>query len=205
MSTSERTSAGRSGISWPIMIAVIVFFALAGVFAYMLLLPDRVASTVPSALIGRQAPETPLPAIEGLTTRSGAVSPGLDPAMLEGSISIVNVWGSWCAPCRQEHPYLMQLAEDERIQIIGLNYKDKPENAIRFLRQLGNPFDAVGADDTGRAAIEWGVYGVPETFIVAPDRTIAYKHVGPISADILERTIVPEIDKLAAAEASPGS
>lgn len=188
----------RSGISWPIMIAVIVFFALAGVFAYMLVLPDRVASTVPSALIGRDAPQTPLPAVEGMTTEAGDPMPGFDPAMLEGNISLVNIWGSWCAPCREEHPWLMELANDPRIRLIGFNYKDKPENAIRFLRQLGNPYDAVGADGNGRTAIEWGVYGVPETFIVGPDGVIAYKHVGPINQDIMTRKIVPEIDRLTA-------
>jgi len=190
----------RSGISWPIMIAVIVFFALSGVFAYMLVLPDRVASTVPSALIGRDAPQTPLPAVAGMMTEAGDPMPGFDPAVLDGKISLVNIWGSWCAPCREEHPWLMELAGDDRIQIVGFNYKDKPENAIRFLRQLGNPYDAVGADGNGRTAIEWGVYGVPETFIVGPDGTIAYKHVGPISEDIMIRKIVPEIDRLAATQ-----
>ncbi|MCR9121140.1 MAG: DsbE family thiol:disulfide interchange protein [Phyllobacteriaceae bacterium] len=196
--SSTDAQTRRSGISWPIMIAVIVFFALSGVFAYMLVLPDRVASTVPSALIGRAAPQTPLPAVEGMMTEAGYEMPGFDPAMLDGNISLVNIWGSWCAPCREEHPWLMELAEDPRIQIVGFNYKDKPENAIRFLRQLGNPYDAVGADGNGRTAIEWGVYGVPETFIVGPDGTIAYKHVGPISEDIMTRKIVPEIDRLAA-------
>ncbi|MBO6721586.1 MAG: DsbE family thiol:disulfide interchange protein [Roseitalea sp.] len=196
--SSTDAQTRRGGISWPIMIAVIVFFALSGVFAYMLVLPDRVASTVPSALIGRAAPQTPLPAVEGMTTEAGDVMPGFDPATLNGNISLVNIWGSWCAPCRDEHPWLMELSNDPRIQIVGFNYKDNPENAIRFLRQLGNPYDAVGADGNGRTAIEWGVYGVPETFIVGPDGVIEYKHVGPISEDIMTRKIVPEIDRLAA-------
>lgn len=196
MSAGETGTRGSNGISWPIMAAAIVVLGLFGVFAYMLLLPDRVASTVPSALIGRAAPHTPLPAIAGMTTQQGDPMPGFDPAMLEGSVSLVNVWGSWCAPCREEHPWLMELASDERIRIIGFNYKDRPGNAIRFLRQLGNPYDAVGADGNGRAAIEWGVYGVPETFIVGPDGVIAYKHVGPIDENIMRRLLMPEIERL---------
>ena len=203
MSTAD-TPVRRSAVSWPIMAAAILVLGLFGVFAYMLLMPDRVASTVPSALIGRAAPQTPLPAIAGMTTQRGDPMPGFEPAMLDGSVSLVNVWGSWCAPCRQEHPWLMELARDERIQIIGFNYKDEPGNAIRFLRQLGNPYDAVGADDSGRATIEWGVYGIPETFIVGPDGVIAYKHVGPIDAEILTRRIMPEIERLAAVT-SPSS
>lgn len=205
MSASDTRPARQRRISWPIMISALVVLALFGVFAYMLVLPDRVASTIPSALIGRQAPQTALPAIDGMTTEQGAPMPGFDPSAFQGNISLVNVWGSWCAPCREEHPYLMELAEDPRIRIVGINYKDEPQNAIRFLRQLGNPFDAVGADRTGRTAIEWGVYGVPETFIVSPDGTIEYKHVGPISADILERKLKPEIDRVAEGGIAPSS
>lgn len=190
----------RPAISWPIMIGVIAFFGLSAIFAYMLVLPDRVASTVPSALIGREAPETPLPLVPNLVTDAGEQIPGFERAMLNDRISVVNIWGSWCAPCRLEHPYLMELAEDPRVQMIGFNYKDRPDNAIRFLRQLGNPYDVVGADDNGRTAIEWGVYGVPETFIVGPDGTIEYKHVGPVNGDILNRLIMPEIDRIAAAQ-----
>ncbi|WP_349363034.1 MAG: DsbE family thiol:disulfide interchange protein [Roseitalea porphyridii] len=205
MSASDTRPARPRRISWPIMISALVVLALFGVFAYMLVLPDRVASTIPSALIGRQAPQTTLPAIDGMTTEQGAPMPGFDPSAFQGNVSLVNVWGSWCAPCREEHPYLMELAEDPRIRIVGINYKDEPQNAIRFLRQLGNPFDAVGADRTGRTAIEWGVYGVPETFIVGPDGTIEYKHVGPISADILERKLKPEIDRVAEGGIAPSS
>lgn len=198
---SAETGTRRSGtVSWPIMIAAIGVIGLLVFLGYMLMLPDRVASTVPSALIGREAPQTVLPPVPGMTTAEGDLMPGLEPAAFIGAISVVSVWGSWCAPCREEHPYLMQLGEDPRIRLVGLNYRDEPQNAIRFLRQLGNPFDAVGADTNRRAAIEWGVYGVPETFIVNPEGIIAYKHVGPIDADILARKIIPEIDKVAAAQ-----
>lgn len=122
--------------------------------------------------------------------------------MFEGQVTLVNVWGSWCVPCRQEHPLLMELAQDDRIRIAGINYKDQPENALRFLGELGNPYDAIGVDQSGRAVIDWGVYGVPETFLVGPDGTILYKHVGPITQSAVLENLLPEIDK---ALAAPGS
>jgi cytochrome c biogenesis protein CcmG/thiol:disulfide interchange protein DsbE len=100
-------------------------------------------------------------------------------------VTIVNVWASWCAPCRQEHPLLMDLAKDPSVRVVGVNYKDNPENARRFLGQLGNPFAVVGVDPSGRAAIDWGVYGVPETFVVGPDGTVRHKHIGPLTPDSL--------------------
>jgi cytochrome c biogenesis protein CcmG/thiol:disulfide interchange protein DsbE len=108
--------------------------------------------------------------------------PGLSTEALKGRVTLVNVWASWCAPCREEHPVLVELAKDTSVALVGINYKDQPDNARRFLGALGNPFAAVGVDANGRAAIDWGVYGVPETFVIAPDGTIAYKHVGPLTA-----------------------
>ncbi len=110
-----------------------------------------------------------------------------------GKLTLVNVWGSWCVPCRQEHPLLMEIAEDERIRVVGLNYKDQPENARRFLGDLGNPFAAVGADRAGRSAIEWGVYGVPETFLVDEAGKIVYKHVGPFTPDSVKNDLMPAV------------
>ena len=108
--------------------------------------------------------------------------PGLSDADLKaGQVTVVNIWASWCAPCRVEHPTLMDLSKDPSIRVVGVNYKDNPENARRFLGQLGNPYAAVGADTAGRAAIDWGVYGVPETFIVGADGTIRHKHIGPLT------------------------
>ena len=170
-----------------LILPLLAFLALSAVF-YMQLVSGRDASYVPSALIGQPAPQIELPALEGTGM------PGIDPEDFLGQVSVVNVWGSWCVPCREEHPFLMQLADDERIRIVGLNYKDRPENARRFLGDLGNPYDAIGVDN-GRGAIEWGVYGVPETFVVGADGTIRYKHVGPFSQTSLLRILLPEIER----------
>jgi cytochrome c biogenesis protein CcmG/thiol:disulfide interchange protein DsbE len=125
----------------------------------------------------------------------GAQVPGLDPAAFKGKVSLVNVWASWCVPCHDEAPLLTELAKDTRLQLIGINYKDTPDNARRFLGRYGNPFGSVGVDANGRAAIEWGVYGVPETFIVGRDGKIAYKLVGPITPDNIDGVLREQIDK----------
>jgi cytochrome c biogenesis protein CcmG/thiol:disulfide interchange protein DsbE len=145
-------------------------------------------------LIGRPAPQTALPPLQGLV-RDGARVPGLDPAVFKGKVSIVNVWASWCVPCHEEAALLTELSEDTRLQLVGINYKDAPEDGRRFLNRHGNPFDIVGADGNGRATIEWGVYGVPETFIVGRDGKIVYKLVGPLTPDNLGGALKSEIDK----------
>src|SRR5215204_4741776 len=164
------------------LLPILVFTALAGLFLIRLYAGDP--SKVPSALIGRPAPAfvlAPLPSL----TRDAAAVPGLSGDDLKGRVTIVNVWASWCAPCRQEHPLLMELAKNPAIRVVGINYKDNPENARRFLGALGNPFAAVGADPNGRAAIDWGVYGVPETFVVGPDGTIRHKQIGPLTPEAM--------------------
>ncbi len=158
---------------------VAIFLGLAALFLFRLNVGGD-PSAIPSVLVGRPVPETALPPLEGLL-RNGAPVPGLTPADLRGRPLLVNVFASWCGPCRIEHPLLMRLAEDPDLAIVGINNKDQPENARRFLGALGNPYEAVGVDANGRASIEWGVYGVPETFVVGPDGTILYKHIGPIS------------------------
>jgi cytochrome c biogenesis protein CcmG/thiol:disulfide interchange protein DsbE len=168
-----------------VFIPLAIFLALAAVFLFRI---GGDHSVVPSALIGKPAPHLSLPALEG-TKR-----PALDPASFKGSVTVVNVWASWCAPCRVEHPLLVRLARDPRIRVAGINYKDQPANALKFLTQLGNPFAAIGVDTAGRAAIEWGVYGVPETFLVGRDGMIRYKQVGPITPENLSR-LLAEIDK----------
>jgi cytochrome c biogenesis protein CcmG/thiol:disulfide interchange protein DsbE len=176
-----------------LMLLPLIFFAgLAMLFWFRL--GDGDPSKIPSALIGRPAPQTTLPPLDGLASDGRAV-PGLDPAMFKGKVSLVNVWASWCVPCHDEAPLLTEIGRDSRVQVIGINYKDTPENARRFLGRYGNPFGMVGVDANGRAAIEWGVYGVPETFIVGRDGKIAYKLVGPITPDNLNSVVRAEIDK----------
>ncbi|WP_441231040.1 DsbE family thiol:disulfide interchange protein [Tardiphaga sp. 215_C5_N2_1] len=176
---------------WMLALPLLIFAALAALFWFRL---GADPAKLPSALIGRAAPQTTLPALEGLTD-SGASVPGLDPAAFKGKVSLVNVWASWCVPCHEEAPLLTELGKDKRLQLVGINYKDAPDNARRFLGRYGNPFGIVGVDGNGRAAIEWGVYGVPETFIVGRDGRIAYKMVGGITQENYERVLKVEIDK----------
>ena len=193
MSAPDEGDATPEPRRWLAILPLLVFMALAGVFLAQLL-SGRDSSVVPSALIGQPAPTTPLPALEGVDL------PAFEPSQLAGKVTLVNVWASWCVPCRQEHPVLMDLAQDGRVEIVGLNYKDKPENARRFLAELGNPYTALGTDETGRAAIEWGVYGIPETFLVGKDGNIAWKHVGPFDPRNVATTLMPEIEKALAAQ-----
>jgi len=179
-----------------VLIPLLVFLALAALFFFRLGSGDP--SKLPSALIGRPVPNTPLPPIAGLL-RDGAPVPGITAADFKGAVTLVNVWASWCVPCHDEAPLLMKMAEDKRFRIVGINYKDQAENARRFIGRYGNPFAAVGADSNGRASIDWGVYGVPETFVIGRDGRIAYKLVGPITPDNLQTTLKPQLEKALAA------
>jgi cytochrome c biogenesis protein CcmG, thiol:disulfide interchange protein DsbE len=174
------------------LLPLAIFLGLAALFWFRLGSGDP--SRIPSALIGRPAPQTALPALAGLDA-DGRPVPGLDPAAFKGKVSVVNVWASWCIPCHDEAPLLVELGHDKRFQIVGINYKDADDNARRFLGRYGNPYDVVGVDGNGRAGIEWGVYGVPETFIVGRDGTIVYKLVGPITAENVNTVLKAEIDK----------
>ncbi len=170
------------------LLPLVIFLLLAGIFL-MQLLSGRDIATVPSALIGEMAPETKLPPLEGVSL------PGLESSAFAGKVTLVNVFASWCAPCREEHPVLMALSQDKRFSIAGLNYKDQPENARRFLGDLGNPYSVIGTDNAGRTAIDWGVYGVPETFVIGKDGKIAFKHTGPITVQSAQKVLLPEIEK----------
>jgi cytochrome c biogenesis protein CcmG/thiol:disulfide interchange protein DsbE len=192
MSGPAASDAPRQGRRWLVALPLIVFIALAGLF--LLRLHGGDPSKIPSALIGRPAPQTALPALEGLVN-NGVAIPGLDPAAFKGKVSLVNVWASWCVPCHDEAPLLTELSKDKRFQIVGINYKDAPDNARRFLGRYGNPFGRVGTDANGRASIEWGVYGVPETFVVGREGTIVYKLVGPITPDNLRSVLLPQMEK----------
>jgi len=175
-----------------VLVPLAVFAALAALFLVRLFSGDP--GRIPSALIGHPAPAVDLPPVAGLE-RDGKAIPGISAAEFRGNVTVVNVWASWCIPCHDEAHFLLELAGDTRIRLVGINYKDQPDNARRFLNRYGNPFAASGADQNGRAAIEWGVYGVPETFLVGRDGRIAYKLVGPLSAQNLEREMKPAIEK----------
>src|SRR6188472_1545460 len=151
MSAATDNSAPAGRRRFIVLLPLIVFLAIAALFLYRLGAGDP--SMLPSALIGRPAPNTPLPPLEGLL-RDGAPLPGIVAADLKGAVSLVNVWASWCVPCRDEAPLLLKLAEDNRIRVIGINYKDEPTNARRFIGRYGNPYAAVGVDGSGRAGIE---------------------------------------------------
>jgi cytochrome c biogenesis protein CcmG/thiol:disulfide interchange protein DsbE len=187
--SAASAARGRSrALIWPLAI----FMVLAALFVFALRAGDP--SKLPSALIGKMAPPTELKPIEGLTDGAGHPVAGFTSLDLaQGEVSVVNFWATWCVPCVEEHPVLVRLKEKTGVRVFGINYKDQPAAARRFLGRYGNPFVAVGADGNGRTAIEWGVYGMPETFIVDGKGRIAFKHVGPITAEALEAKIIPAI------------
>jgi cytochrome c biogenesis protein CcmG/thiol:disulfide interchange protein DsbE len=187
----------RLGPSLAVLVPLALFLLVAGLFLARLD-SAKDPSLLPSVLIGHPAPQTPLPPVAGLV-RDGQPVPGLAPADFTGAVTVLNVWASWCVPCHDEAPLLMRLAQDKRIRVVGINQKDDADNARRFLGRYGNPYAAVGADQNGRASIEWGVYGVPENFIVGRDGKIAFKLVGPLTPDNLEGVFRPEIEKAIAA------
>jgi cytochrome c biogenesis protein CcmG/thiol:disulfide interchange protein DsbE len=170
------------------LLPAVAFLALAAVIAaYMLSNTDP--RIVPSALLDKPVPTFVLPAIDGGER-------GLSTADLTGKVSVVNVFASWCVPCLAEHPQIMTLAGDKDIALVAINYKDKAADADAWLKRLGNPFRAIGADRDGRVSIDWGVYGVPETFFIDRGGTIRYKHVGPITPQDLKDKILPLIASL---------
>jgi cytochrome c biogenesis protein CcmG, thiol:disulfide interchange protein DsbE len=185
---AQRPSAGRRLLT---LIPLLFVLALGALFLARLFAGDP--SQIPSALIGQSAPTIDLPGLDG--------RPGLaDADLRKGHVSIVNIFGSWCLPCHAEHETLMAIAADKDltakgVALYGVAQKDDPENLRRFLGAKGDPYAKVGLDQNGRTSIDWGVYGVPETFIVKGDGTIAYKFIGPIDAQVLATVVRPQIDK----------
>ncbi len=169
----------------PLMLAPpIVFAAIAGLFFAGMMRDDPDA--LPSARIGQVAPAMVLEPL--------GAAPGFDGATLaEPGVKLVNFWASWCAPCRAEHPTLSALA-DEGVTIYGVNYKDDPAKAQAFLAELGNPYAAIGADTSGRAGLDWGIYGVPETFVIDSEGRIVFRFAGPITRTVLEKQVRPAMD-----------
>lgn len=168
------------------LVPIVVFVFIAAVLALGL---GRNPRLVPSPLVDKPVPEFRLPPVQGRTL-------GLSNDDLHGQVSIVNVFASWCVACRAEHPLLMALARNGPVPIHGLNYKDAPKDAAAWLDALGDPYSRTGADLDGRVGIDWGVYGVPETFVIDTQGRIAFKQIGPITSAILEEKILPLVLQL---------
>jgi len=172
------------------LLPLLIFAVIAGYFTIPIL-SKKDPRLLPSALIDKPAPGHELPPLlQG--------KPGLGPEDLKGEVKLVNFFASWCGPCRAEHPILMRLSAEGDVPLVGVNYKDKPEAAVGWLRELGDPFGRIGVDADGRAAIDWGVYGVPETYLVDAQGHIRYRHVGPLTGKALNDTILPMVDQLRA-------
>lgn len=186
------------------LLPVLVFAGIAGFFGLALMTAEP--SRVPSTLIGKTVPHSTFPALADLTD-DGKPVPGFTTADLAtGKPTVVNYWASWCAQCVEEHPLLDKLAATSGAAVFGVNYKDTDVAARRYLGRYGNPYAAVGTDVSGRTAIDWGVYGMPETFVIDGQGRIVYKHIGPISPESIESKILPAIEKAkGAAVASPAA
>lgn len=183
---SQAVTAPR-GRRLALFLVPLLLFVAVGVFLGIGLTRDP--STLPSALVGKPAPEFALPPLEGRDAE------GFSRADLGGEPMLVNVFASWCVPCRIEHPIIARLAETG-VTVHGINYKDRPADATAWLAELGDPFAKVGADREGRVGIEWGVYGVPETYVIDKEGRIAYRHVGPLQARDVEAKILPLLEQL---------
>ncbi len=187
----RKRSSRRPGAAY--FVALVCFVAVGALLAVGL---GHDPHKIPSPLIGKPAPKFRLPPVKGRTL-------GLSSTDLKGEVSLVNVFASWCVACREEHPLLLELARRKIVPIHGLNYKDAPDDAAAWLDTLGDPYTRTGADRDGRAAIDWGVYGVPETFVVDAEGRIAYKHIGPLDQQALDEKILPLVERLRAA--APGA
>jgi cytochrome c biogenesis protein CcmG/thiol:disulfide interchange protein DsbE len=171
--------------------------AFVGLMIAFTLSLDRDPGRLPSTLLGKPVPEFSLPPVQGRAL-------GLASGDLKGDVSLVNVFASWCVACREEHPLLMRMNAQGTVPIHGLNYKDKPDDAARWLDTMGDPYTRTGADLDGRVAIDWGVYGVPETYVIDRQGRIAFKQIGPITPEILEHTILPIIARLRGDQSASG-
>ncbi|WP_424929322.1 DsbE family thiol:disulfide interchange protein [Amaricoccus tamworthensis] len=170
----------------PLVLLPPLLFLAFGIAAWVGLTREN-PDELPSALVGRTTPS-----VAGLAPMDGGPVPS-DEDLRGDGMKLVNFWASWCGPCRAEHPLLMELGESE-VPVIGINYKDSADNAAGFLEELGNPYDSIGADADGRSGIDWGIYGVPETFVVGPDGEILHRHPGPLTVDIFNKRIRPLLE-----------
>lgn len=181
----------KSKIRFAFVMPIIAFLGVSVALGWGLMRDPR---EIPSALIGKPVPDFALPPVQGRSL-------GLSSTDLRGEVSLVNVFASWCTACREEHPLFMRLAESGSIPLHGLNYKDRPADAEAWLDTLGDPYMRTGADRNGRVAIDWGVYGVPETYVIDHEGRIVFKHVGPVSEAVLRQKILPIVERLQAASA----
>ncbi len=172
-------------ISPLMVIPPLVFLGLASLFLVGMFRDDPEA--LPSAKIGQQAPALQITELPGKALFD-------DETLRDGNLKLVNYWASWCAPCRVEHPNLEKLRA-EGLPIYGINYKDDPDNALAFLAELGDPYEAVGADNSGRAALDWGVYGVPETYLIDGDGNILLRVAGPLVQRVIDSQLRPALEK----------
>lgn len=183
---AEEAQTGRFSVRWSFAVPLVLFGIVAVVLGVGLSLNPK---EIPSALIGKPVPVFDLSPVQGRTQ-------GLSDADLKSEVSLLNVFASWCTACRAEHPLFMELARSGTVPIHGLNYKDRPDDAAAWLDELGDPYSRTGADLNGRVGIDFGVYGVPETFVIGSDGTIAYKHIGPLTPQTLNEVILPLVTRL---------
>jgi len=176
-----------------VVLPLIISLILIGIFAAALL-SGRNAQDIPSALLNRPAPDFTAPPLKEENNVEGLSSEDFKGP--QGGVTLLNVWASWCTPCRAEHPYITQLSQDSSIKLMGLNYKDKPQAAVKFLKDLGDPYAKIGTDRDGIIAIDYGVYGVPETYVIDHKGTIRYKVIGPVTPEIIEKDLGPLIRAL---------
>ncbi|WP_336278772.1 DsbE family thiol:disulfide interchange protein [Bartonella sp. CB175] len=184
----------KKDISFPILFGLLIPFLLF-IMLFLSFMDSKYPnsnSPVPNALAGKPAPKINLPLFNNENY--------LNSKQFKGRVTLINFWGSWCLPCRKEHPFLMQIAQDQRFDLIGINFKDNKENAQRFLTNFGNPFKFIGFDISGYTAINWGVYGPPETFLLDKDSIVITKHVGPLTWQIYKEKFLPHIEKAIATE-----
>ncbi len=192
---TARSDNDSSGVRWVYILPLVAFLLVTAFFLWGLMFGNP--RYIPSVLVGKPAPEFNLPALPGITGPDGKALPGLSLADLKGTpgIKMVNFFASWCVSCRQEHPFLMELARRNELPVYGIAYKDAPEKTLAWLTDLGNPYARIGVDRRGRTGIDFGVYGIPETFFIDERGVIVYKFTGPLTPDAWERDVKPALKK----------